>query len=94
MDALRRHVGHIGQMHHEKLRKRPDRHPLVLRTIESLRRRAEGKKASLSPPPLFRAEDFTEAAAAPTQGRRKSTAAETAARGLRTTPKLVRRKRV
>lgn len=92
IDAIRRHVGQIGQMHHEKLRKRPDRHPLVLRTIESLRRRADVKKRADTPPPLFRDEDFTDATPAPT--RRKSKAAEAVARGLRATPKLVRRKRV
>lgn len=94
IDAIRRHVGKIGQMHHEKLRKRPDRHPLVLRTIESLRRRAEATKRADTPPPLFRDEDFTAATPPSASTRRTSTALEAAARGLRATPRLVRRKRV
>lgn len=59
LDALRKHLGNIGSMHYERLRTRPDRHPIVKRTLESLRReRDEAKKPK--PPALFKPEDFVE----------------------------------
>ena len=43
-DALRRHVDHVGQMHFEKRRTRPDRDVMVQRILEAVRRREEAKK--------------------------------------------------
>lgn len=105
-DALKRHVEHVGQMHFEKRRTRPDRDVMVQRTLDTVRRREEARKRAKqkppAPPPLFRAEDFLEAtapeAAKKTSAQRRKTAARAAdskkSRSLRVTPKLVRRKRV
>ena len=41
LDAIRRHLAQVGRMHFEKVRKRPDRHPLVERTLASMRQRSE-----------------------------------------------------
>lgn len=97
LDALRKHLGHIGSTHYERLRTRPDRDPIVKRTLESLRReRDEAKKPQA--PALFEPEDFTtpKDAAVPKKRRAKPVAPtpEKPKRGLRATPKLVRRKRV
>jgi len=95
LDVLRRHVGHIGSAHYEKLRTRPDRHPIVKRTLESLRReREEAKKPKT--PALFRPDDFVaDETEEPKPKKRRAAKKQPAAkRGLRSTPKLVRRKRV
>lgn len=91
--ALRRHIGQVGQMHYEKIRKRPDRHEDVQRTLDGVRARKEAKKKKVEPdPPLFRDEDFV----APKGDKPKPKAPKKAAakKPLRATPKLVRRKRV
>jgi len=91
--ALRRHIGQIGQMHYEKIRKRPDRHEDVQRTLDGVRARKEAKKKKVEPdPPLFRDEDFV----APKDEKKKPKLPKKAAgkKPLRVTPKLVRRKRV
>jgi len=95
LDAIRRHLAQVGRMHFEKVRKRPDRHPLVERTLASMRQRGEAAKRP-PPPPLFRAEDFLERTPAPPPKRRDKSDKTAAAphRTLRVTPKLVRRKRV
>ncbi len=98
-EKIRRTVQHIGQMHFEKLRKRPDRHPIVMRTLESIRARDDAAKRP-APPPLFRPDDFLGAAtkvAKPVRGKNATATRpsdDTAKRGLRGTPKLVRRKRL
>ena len=105
-DALRRHVEHVGQMHFEKRRTRPDRDVMVQRILDAVRRREEARKRAKqkppAPPPLFRAEDFmaekAPKAAKKTSTQRskatKSAAGSKKSKSLRATPKLVRRKRV
>ncbi|MEX0694393.1 MAG: hypothetical protein WD075_08125 [Rhodospirillales bacterium] len=93
LDALRRHIDQIGQMHFEKIRKRPDRHTMVKRTLDSVKRREDMKKQP-PVPPLFRDEDFLDAKTPKSPrvgGPRKPS---TAPRALRVRPQLVRRKRV
>lgn len=93
LDVLRRHLGHIGAAHYEKLRTRPDRHPIVKRTLESLRReREEAKKPKA--PALFRPDDFVSDEEPTPKKRRAAKPKNPEKRGLRSTPKLVRRKRV
>ncbi len=91
VETIRRHVGMIGQVHFEKLRRRPDRDPLVRKTLDVLNLTAEQKKLP-KVPALFRADDFTEDTAPPR--RRAAPAPANGPRTLRDTPKLVRRKRV
>ena len=45
LDALRRHIDQIGQMHYEKIRKRPDRHTMVKRTLDSVKRRQTSRSS-------------------------------------------------
>ncbi len=95
LDDLRRHLGHIGSAHYEKQRTRPDRHPIVKRTLESLRReREEAKKPKA--PALFQPDDFVPDDTEAPKPKRRPAAKKvpTTKRGLRSTPKLVRRKRV
>ncbi len=94
LDAIRRHIDQVGQMHYEKVRKRPDRHATVKRTLDSIRRRQEIKKLPPPPPPLFRDEDFLAAGTAKKPRTRKPRAAEVKRRSLREKPPLVRRKGV
>ncbi len=93
---LRRHIDQVGQMHYEKLRKRPDRHADVKRTLDGVKARKEAlKKKAKSAPPIFRDEDFLEKdAAKPANGRKKPALKEKPKRALRVKPKLVRRKKV
>ena len=91
-DKIRRAVQHIGQMHFEKVRKRPDLHPIVSRTLESIRARDEAAKQP-KPPPLFRPDDFLADAPKVAKPAKTGTTENAAKRGLRVTPKLVRRKK-
>lgn len=91
-DKIRRAVQHIGQMHFEKVRKRPDLHPIVSRTLESIRARDDAAKAP-KPPPLFRPDDFLADAPKAAKPAKAKTPEGAAKRGLRVTPKLVRRKK-
>lgn len=98
LDAIRRHLGYIGSMHYEKLRSRPDRHPIVQRTLESVRREREDAKKP-KPPPLFQPDDFIaeDKSKRPRKARGAKTAKKSEAkprRSLRASPKLVRRKSV
>ncbi len=91
--ALRRHIGQIGQMHYEKIRKRPDRHEDVQRMMDGVRARKEANKKKVEiVPPLFRDEDFVAQKAA--QSKPESPNKAVRKTPLRATPKLVRRKRV
>ena len=93
-DTLCRHIDRIGQMHFEKIRKRPDRDPEIQKVLEGVRRRIDEKKKPPPPPPLFRDEDFLEDR--PKSARRVTKPKKEPAprRGLRATPKLVSRRRV
>lgn len=91
-DKIRRAVQHIGQMHFEKVRKRPDLHPIVSRTLESIRARDEAAKQP-KPPPLFRPDDFLADAPKAAKSAKTGAGENVAKRGLRVTPKLVRRKK-
>lgn len=93
MDAIRRHLGYIGAMHYEKLRTRPDRHQIVKRTLESIRRQLESD-AGPPVPVLFRPEDFIGGTPPPTVKKTLRAKKSDKKQGLRATPKLVRRKRV
>jgi len=91
--ALRRHIGQIGQMHYEKIRKRPDRHEDVQRMLDGVRARKEAKKKKPDiVPPLFRDEDFVVQKA--DQSKPKPSKKSARKKPLRATPKLVRRKRI
>lgn len=73
LDILRRELGHIGTVHYEKLRTRPDRHPIVKRTLESLRReREEAKKPKV--PALFKPDDFVPTEQPPAKAKSKTKA--------------------
>ena len=91
-DKIRRAVQHIGQMHFEKVRKRPDLHPIVSRTLESIRARDDAAKRPKTPP-LFRPDDFLADAPKAAKPAKAATPENVAKRGLRVTPKLVRRKK-
>ena len=93
LDALRRHIDQIGQMHYEKIRKRPDRHTMVKRTLDSVKRRQDIKKQPPAPP-LFRDEDFLAAKTPKVPRPREPRKTATSGRALRAKPPLVRRKRV
>lgn len=92
-DSLRRHIDQVGQMHFAKIRKRPDRHATVKRTLDSVRRRQEQKKLPPPAPPLFRDEDFLDASPPMPSRPREPNTSTMIRRSLRTTPQLVRRKR-
>ena len=76
----------------EKVRKRPDLHPIVTRTLESIRARDDAAKRP-KPPPLFRPDDFLADAPKAAKPTKAGTSEDAAKRGLRVTPKLVRRKK-
>ena len=93
--AIKRQLGYIGQMHFEKLRKRPDRDPLVKRTLESVQERAEAAKIKDKAPALFEADDFLDASTPKKKPAvRKSKKSTEKQKGLRTEPPLVRRKKI
>lgn len=91
----------IAREHMRKSRKRPDRDPLVMRTLDLIAKRQEKKAADRAhAAALFKEEDFVqpqraESAAARMQREVKSktqTAAQGLRRALRATPKLVSRR--
>lgn len=94
LDAIRRELDQIGQMHYEKVRRRPDRHATVKRTLDSIRRREALKKLPPPSPPLFRDEDFLAAGTPKPPRGRKPRTADAKRRSLRVKPPLVRRKGV
>lgn len=96
LTALKRHVSHIGQMHFDKLRKRPDRDPLVKRTIASVEERVAAEKNRRTVPVLFDADDFLDEKPRQTTptSRKKIKASSSKKKGLRVEPPLVRRKKV
>ena len=59
--ALKRHIGQIGMMHFEKLRKRPDRDPKVKLMLEIVQEQADAAKENKAVPVLFDADDFLDA---------------------------------
>lgn len=98
--AIQKRVRQIGAVLFEKSRKRPDRHPTVMRTMERIKESHVRKKTA--PPPLFREDDFTSAKkpkkAAPKKAAKAKTPAKSAkpakvVRSLRGTPKLVRKRK-
>lgn len=90
--ALQRHIGQIGEMHFEKLRKRPDRDPMVKKMLESVREREEATKANKKIPVLFDVDDFLdESSPKPKKAKAKKAAKKGA---LSSEPKLVRRKKL
>ena len=91
----------IAREHTRKSRKRPDRHPLVMRTLDLIAARQEEKDVDRNrAAALFKEEDFAtpqtpETAAARVQREVKSktqNAAQGLRRALRATPKLVSRR--
>ena len=92
--ALKRHISHIGVMHFEKLRKRPDRDPMVKNMLQSIEEHVEDAKAKKAVPVLFDAEDFLDAASPKPKPKKKPANKADKKRGLSTEPKLVRRKKV
>ncbi len=90
--ALKRHIGQIGEMHYEKLRKRPDRDPMVKKMLESVQEREDATKAKKKVPVLFDVDDFLEESPPKPKKAKPKKAAKKS--GLRSEPKLVRRKKV
>ncbi len=90
--ALKRHIGHIGQMHFEKLRKRPDRDPKVKQMLISVEEDADAAKEKKAVPVLFDADDFLDADKP--KPKKKAVKKPDKKRGLSTEPKLVRRKKI
>lgn len=90
--TLKRHIGQIGEMHFEKLRKRPDRDPMVKKMLESVQEREDASKSKNKVPVLFDVDDFLEESA-PKPKKAKPKKADKK-RGLSSEPKLVRRKKV
>ena len=94
--ALKRHITHIGVMHFEKLRKRPDRDPMVKRMLESIQERADTAKEKQAVPVLFDADDFLETTPPKKKAaaKKKPLKAGDKKRSLRADPPLVRRKKI
>lgn len=90
--ALKRHIGHIGMMHFEKLRKRPDRDPKVKQMLESVQEQADAAKENKAIPVLFDADDFLDGDKP--KPKKKPVKKTDKKRGLSTAPKLVRRKKI
>lgn len=90
--ALKRHIGQIGEMHYEKLRKRPDRDPMVKKMLESVQEREDATKAKKKVPVLFDVDDFLDES--PPKRKKPKTKKTAKKGGLSSEPKLVRRKKV
>ncbi|MDA8637472.1 hypothetical protein N9L49_02510 [Rhodospirillales bacterium] len=90
--ALKRHIGQIGMMHFEKLRKRPDRDPKVKLMLEIVQEQADAAKENKAVPVLFDADDFLDADKP--KPKKKPAKKTDKKRGLSTEPKLVRRKKI
>ncbi len=88
----------IGRLHREKSRKRPDRHPLVTRTMRLIeQRRRERRQSRQAPTALFAEEDFVSPSPPPAVKAVKapaSTVAKAPRKSLRVTPRLVRRRKL
>ena len=88
----------IGRMHREKSRKRPDRDPMVVRTLRLIeQRRRERRLGKQATPALFAEEDFVSPSPPPRAKPSKSQkVANTAGprTSLRGTPRLVRRRKL
>lgn len=93
--ALKRHIGHIGVMHFEKIRKRPDRDPMVKKMLETIQERADAAKQEKNVPVLFDADDFLkDAASKKAPAKKKPKKSDAKKRALRAEPPLVRRKKI
>lgn len=92
--ALKRLIGHIGVMHFEKIRKRPDRDPMVKKMLEGIQERDDNEKEKKTIPVLFNADDFLDAAPKKKALTKKAKKTTDKKRGLRAEPPLVRRKKV
>lgn len=92
--ALKRLIGHIGVMHFEKIRKRPDRDPMVKKMLESIQEQADAAKEAKAVPVLFDADDFLDSVPKKKTPPKKTKKATDKKRGLRAEPPLVRRKKV
>ncbi len=104
--AIQKRMRQIGAVLFEKSRKRPDRHPTVMRTMDRIKE-SHTRKKQKAPPPLFSEDDFTSAEkpkktepkkAAPKKAAKAKTPAKSAkpakvVRSLRGTPKLVRKRK-
>ena len=82
--AIVQRLGAIARVHLLKRLKPPVRHPTVTRTLRMIERRGRGEGAA-----LFRDEDFAAAAAPRVPA---SDAPVAAAKGMRSTPRLVTRR--
>lgn len=94
--ALKRHVGQIGVMHFEKIRKRPDRDPMVKKMLENIQAQADAEKEKKAVPVLFDADDFLDENPANKKApaKKKAKKSPTKKKGLRAEPPLVRRKKI
>ncbi len=94
--SMQKVVRAVGRLHREKSRQRPDRHPLVIRTLKLAEQRArERRQAKSKAPALFDEADFS--SPPPLTSRQKSRAPSTGTPGqltMRATPKLVSRRRL
>ena len=99
--AIAKSMRAIARVHNSKSRRRPDRHPVVKRTLRLIETRAKTKKDKNAPKPLF-PEDEILAPARPDKKTAKKTGKKTkegkggkkSRPGLSPTPKLVSRRRL
>ena len=96
---IRKHLADVSKAHAEKSKKRPERDPLIGKTIEIIEKRAE--KTALKAKKLDD-EDLSDPTAPKTKKSKKSAkkkadgpkAKSTSTRSMRATPKLVKKPRV
>lgn len=103
--AIAKTIRAIARVHESKSRKRPERHPMVVRTLRLIETRADAKeKPGTKRTPLFREEDFAEPGAdaapkspPPKTGKTKAGASARTGkrrRKLSSSPKLVSKRRL
>lgn len=91
--VIERRMRTIGAVLYEKSRKRPDRDPLVLRTLERVKEN-HAKRRRKPEPALFEEKDFKDEKPKRRAKPKKKAPEKDSKRSLRATPKLVRKRRV
>ncbi len=85
--AIVKRIGVIARAHLLGCQPAPDRHPLVMRTLRMIERRAHGQNSA-----LFHDADFLADGGATAKPRRRSPKRIKGLKGLRTAPRLVPRR--
>ena len=98
LTAIRKRIQDIGKAHAEKSKKRPERDPLIAKTLEIIKLRSE-KSADQST--LFNGDDFTDLSSAknkkpkkPKEKVKKTPNKSPRSRVMSSSPKLVRKRRL